>query len=228
MPQDACMPEVTLTVPGYGPARGAVIQPEGGDVQVRYGESGVEILADPAGLRDLALWCLVLARRHERVSAETACEVLHKPLTHRRDRRAAASCADTMGLTAAATVAGSGRLIRQRLRTRAGQPGRAHRSPQPAQPDRAAARRHIPAHRQRAVRPVATGPGQRAGTRSRDCWAHRPAADLARMTSGTPASFEASAGRLKLVVTGYRPGREMARPGRLTPVTCAPGRYRSE
>ena len=61
MPQDACMPEVTLTVPGYAPARGAVIQPEGGDVQVRYGESGVEILADPAGLRDLARWCLVLA-----------------------------------------------------------------------------------------------------------------------------------------------------------------------
>jgi hypothetical protein len=55
------MPEVTLTVPGYDPARGVVIQPEGGDVMVRYGESGVEILADPAGLRDLARWCLALA-----------------------------------------------------------------------------------------------------------------------------------------------------------------------
>lgn len=61
MPQNACMPEVTLTVPGYDPARGAVIQPEGGNVLVRYVESGVEILADPAGLRDLARWCLVLA-----------------------------------------------------------------------------------------------------------------------------------------------------------------------
>lgn len=36
MAQNACMPEVTLTVPGYDPARGAVIQPEGGDVLVRH------------------------------------------------------------------------------------------------------------------------------------------------------------------------------------------------
>jgi hypothetical protein len=55
------MPEMTLSVPGYDPARGVVIQPEGGDVLVRHGESGVEILADPAGLRDLARWCLALA-----------------------------------------------------------------------------------------------------------------------------------------------------------------------
>jgi len=55
------MPEVTLAVPGYDPARGVVIQPEGGDVLVRHGESGVEILATPAGLRDLARWCLALA-----------------------------------------------------------------------------------------------------------------------------------------------------------------------
>jgi hypothetical protein len=61
MPQNACMLEVTLTVPGYDPARGAVIQPEGGDVLVRHCESGIEILGDPAGLRDLARWCLVLA-----------------------------------------------------------------------------------------------------------------------------------------------------------------------
>jgi hypothetical protein len=38
-----------------------VIQPEGGDVLVRHGESGVEILADPAGMRDLARWRLALA-----------------------------------------------------------------------------------------------------------------------------------------------------------------------
>jgi hypothetical protein len=37
------------------------MQPEGGDVLVRHGKSGVEILADPAGLRDLARWCLALA-----------------------------------------------------------------------------------------------------------------------------------------------------------------------
>jgi hypothetical protein len=60
------MPEVTLTVPAYDPARGVVIHPEGegGDVLVRQGESGVEILANPAGLRDLARWCLALADEH--------------------------------------------------------------------------------------------------------------------------------------------------------------------
>ena len=61
MQQNAYMPEVTLAVPGYDPARGVVIQPEDGDVLVRHGESGVEILATPAGLRDLARWCLALA-----------------------------------------------------------------------------------------------------------------------------------------------------------------------
>jgi hypothetical protein len=61
MLQNACVSEVRLTVTGYDPARGAVIQPEGGDVVVRHGGSGIEILADPAGLRDLARWCLVLA-----------------------------------------------------------------------------------------------------------------------------------------------------------------------
>ena len=43
MLQSACVPEVMLTVSGYDPARGAVIQPEGGDVVVRHGESGIEI-----------------------------------------------------------------------------------------------------------------------------------------------------------------------------------------
>jgi hypothetical protein len=47
MPQNVCVPDVTLSVPGYDPARGVVIQPEGGDALVRHGESGVEILADP-------------------------------------------------------------------------------------------------------------------------------------------------------------------------------------
>ena len=60
MAQNACVPDAMLTVSGYAPARGAVIQPEGGDVVVRHSETGLEILADPAGLRDLARWCLVL------------------------------------------------------------------------------------------------------------------------------------------------------------------------
>lgn len=75
---------------------------------------------------------------------------------------------------------------------------------------------------------AATGPGQRAGTRS-------PGLPCAPASSGSGPHdqrdfclFEASTERLKLVVMGYRPGREMARPGRPTPVTCAPSRYRSE
>ena len=57
------MPDVTLAVPDFDPVRGVVIHPdgEGGDVLVRQGEFGVEILANPAGLRDLARWCLALA-----------------------------------------------------------------------------------------------------------------------------------------------------------------------
>lgn len=61
LPHNACMPVVTLTVPDYDPARGVIIQPEGGDVLIRHAPAGVEILADPAGLRDLARWCLALA-----------------------------------------------------------------------------------------------------------------------------------------------------------------------
>jgi hypothetical protein len=55
------MPEVMLTAPDYDAAHGVVILPEGGDVLVWHDEFGVEILADPAGLRDLARWCLTLA-----------------------------------------------------------------------------------------------------------------------------------------------------------------------
>jgi len=60
---DAVMPNVTLTVPDYDPARGVVIYPEqeGGFVLVSSAESGIEILGDRAGLRDLARWCLALA-----------------------------------------------------------------------------------------------------------------------------------------------------------------------
>jgi hypothetical protein len=57
------MPDVALTVPGYDPVRGVVVHPEGegGDVLIRQGELGVEIVANRAGLRDLARWCLALA-----------------------------------------------------------------------------------------------------------------------------------------------------------------------
>jgi len=81
MPQNAYMPEVTVTVPGYDPARGAIIQPEGGDVLVRHGKSGVEILADPAGLRDLARWCLVLADERAPDGTHVHLEPGTEPLT---------------------------------------------------------------------------------------------------------------------------------------------------
>lgn len=55
------MTEVTLSVPAYDAAHGVVILPEGGDVLVQFTESGVEVTANPAGLRDLARWCLALA-----------------------------------------------------------------------------------------------------------------------------------------------------------------------
>jgi hypothetical protein len=57
------MPDVALTVPDYDPVRGVVIHPEGegSDVLIRQGELGVEIVANLAGLRDLARWCLALA-----------------------------------------------------------------------------------------------------------------------------------------------------------------------
>ena len=57
MPQYAYMADLVLAVPGYDPARGVVIQLEGGDVLVRRGESGAGILAHRAGLCDLARWC---------------------------------------------------------------------------------------------------------------------------------------------------------------------------
>lgn len=81
MPQNAYTPEVTLTFPGYAPARGVVIQPDGGDVLVRHGESGVEILADPTGLRDLARWFLALADEQVPDSAHVHVDPGTAPLT---------------------------------------------------------------------------------------------------------------------------------------------------
>jgi hypothetical protein len=81
MAQNACMPEVSVAVPVYDPARGVVIQPEGGDVLVRHGAGGVEILADRAGLRDLARWCLALADEHVPNGAHVHLDPGTAPLT---------------------------------------------------------------------------------------------------------------------------------------------------
>ncbi|WP_344084985.1 Imm32 family immunity protein [Luedemannella helvata] len=55
------MGDYTLSVADYDPSRGVVISPEGGYISVEITDGGVEIFGDPAGLRDLARWCLVLS-----------------------------------------------------------------------------------------------------------------------------------------------------------------------
>jgi hypothetical protein len=55
------MAEISLSVPGYDPTRGVVVPVEGGTVIVEVVDGSVEIFGDPAGLRDLAWWCLAFA-----------------------------------------------------------------------------------------------------------------------------------------------------------------------
>jgi hypothetical protein len=55
------MDEVSLSVPAYDPRRGVVATAEGGTVTVDVRGGAVEIFGDPAGLRDLARWCLALS-----------------------------------------------------------------------------------------------------------------------------------------------------------------------
>jgi hypothetical protein len=56
------MAKHSIEVADYDPSRGVVVlTEEGGDIVVRVGSDGVEIEANPAGLRDLARWCLALA-----------------------------------------------------------------------------------------------------------------------------------------------------------------------
>ncbi|MGI5182391.1 Imm32 family immunity protein [Dactylosporangium sp. CA-152071] len=55
------MAEISLSVPRYDSTRGVVAPVEGGTVIVEVVDGSVEIFGDPAGLRDLARWCLALA-----------------------------------------------------------------------------------------------------------------------------------------------------------------------
>ena len=56
------MAKHSIEVADYDPSRGVVVlTEEGGDIVVRLGSEGVEVEANPAGLRDLARWCLALA-----------------------------------------------------------------------------------------------------------------------------------------------------------------------
>jgi hypothetical protein len=51
----------SVSVPPYDPRRGVVAPTEGGTVIVEIRDGSVEIHGDPAGLRDLARWCLALS-----------------------------------------------------------------------------------------------------------------------------------------------------------------------
>jgi hypothetical protein len=52
---------VSLSVPAYDPAMGVVAPTEGGTATVEIVDGSVEILGDPAALRDLARMCLALS-----------------------------------------------------------------------------------------------------------------------------------------------------------------------
>jgi len=68
---------LTLRVPSYDSTRGVVAPVEGGSVVVMLQDDAVLISADPAGLRDLARWCMVLSDP----DAFSGCHVHLDPLT---------------------------------------------------------------------------------------------------------------------------------------------------
>ncbi|HEY5110175.1 MAG TPA: hypothetical protein VII96_11255 [Acidimicrobiales bacterium] len=53
--------ETSINVPEYDPSKGVVSSSEGGELAVAVDGSGVVVSGDPAGLRDLARWCLAVA-----------------------------------------------------------------------------------------------------------------------------------------------------------------------
>jgi len=55
------MAEISASVPAYDPGVGVVAPVEGGTITVSIVGNSVEIFGDPAGLRDLARWCLALS-----------------------------------------------------------------------------------------------------------------------------------------------------------------------
>jgi hypothetical protein len=59
--QTAFMDENVLSVPAYNSRTGVVAPVEGGTVTIEIRDGAVEIFGDPAGLRDLARWCLALS-----------------------------------------------------------------------------------------------------------------------------------------------------------------------
>ena len=72
-----------IEVADYHKVRGVVVlTEEGGNVVVRQGPEGVEIEADPPGLRDLARWCLALADPAAPSGAHVHLDAGTMPLTH--------------------------------------------------------------------------------------------------------------------------------------------------
>lgn len=55
------MDDISLSVPRYNPRTGVVAPNEGGTIRVQVSNGTVELYGDPAGLRDLARWCLSLS-----------------------------------------------------------------------------------------------------------------------------------------------------------------------
>ncbi|MEU0095012.1 hypothetical protein [Kribbella sp. NPDC006257] len=55
------MDEISLSVPRYRRETGVVAPVEGGTIRVEVVNGAVELYGDPAGLRDLARWCLSLS-----------------------------------------------------------------------------------------------------------------------------------------------------------------------
>jgi hypothetical protein len=59
--QYAGMPTVAITVPDYHPQTGVIAGGSTGTIHVEVADGNVEITGDPAGLLDLARWCVALA-----------------------------------------------------------------------------------------------------------------------------------------------------------------------
>ena len=53
--------EISLSVPRYRREIGVVAPVEGGTLLVELADGAVQLVGDPAGLRDLARWCLSLS-----------------------------------------------------------------------------------------------------------------------------------------------------------------------
>jgi hypothetical protein len=72
--------EISLSVPRYRRDTGVVAPVEGGTVRVRLVDGVVQIAGDPAGLRDLARWCLALSDASAPDGSHIHLDPGHSPL----------------------------------------------------------------------------------------------------------------------------------------------------